>query len=300
MRSAVWAVVGSVALAGIAWAAEPAAPADPARKQVEAAIEAYVKAFNTHDAAALAALWSSSGVHVDPATGERTEGRAAIEKLFAAQFAEGGGTLEVSISDVHFTTPAVAVVDGAARVTLPDAPPMDSSFSAVLVREGEAWLVDSVRESDLPPPPEATDPLAALEWLVGSWSDESDDVAITTVCRWSPNRAFLIRAYSVTRGEELTHQGTQIIGWDPERQQIRCWVFASDGGFADGVWSTDGQRWNVQLRGVTPEGHVATATQILTPQGPDAYLTQMVSAELNGEPRPNQDPVRVVRLRPQP
>ena len=68
------------------------APIDSRADQAEdeAAIrksdEAYVEAYNKHDAKALAALWSPEAVYVDPETGEEAVGREAIEKEFAETF----------------------------------------------------------------------------------------------------------------------------------------------------------------------------------------------------------------------
>jgi hypothetical protein len=42
---------------------------------------------------------------------------------------------------------------------------------------------------------------------------------------------------------------TEIIGWDPETQSIRSWVFTSAGRFAEGVWERDGNAWTVRMDG---------------------------------------------------
>ena len=47
---------------------------------------------------------------------------------------------------------------------------------------------------------------------------------------------------------------TQRIGWDPLARQIRSWEFDSEGGFGEGRWSRDGERWVVKHTGVRPEG----------------------------------------------
>ena len=42
---------------------------------------------------------------------------------------------------------------------------------------------------------------------------------------------------------------SEIIGWDPERRQIRSWVFTSDGRFAEGFWNRAGDSWEVRYEG---------------------------------------------------
>ncbi len=55
---------------------------------IRKADEAYVEAYNKHDAKAVAALWSPEAVYVDPDTGEEAVGRDEIEKEFADTFAD--------------------------------------------------------------------------------------------------------------------------------------------------------------------------------------------------------------------
>jgi hypothetical protein len=42
---------------------------------------------------------------------------------------------------------------------------------------------------------------------------------------------------------------TEIIGWDPERGQLRSWVFTAAGRFAEGTWTREGDAWRVRLDG---------------------------------------------------
>ena len=61
---------------------EPSADEAAIRK----ADEAYVKAFNKHDAKALADAWSPEAVYLNRATGAEVVGRAAIAEHVAALF----------------------------------------------------------------------------------------------------------------------------------------------------------------------------------------------------------------------
>jgi hypothetical protein len=53
---------------------------------VRKADDAYVKAFNKHDAKALADAWSPEAVYLSRVTGDEVVGRAAIAEQFAALF----------------------------------------------------------------------------------------------------------------------------------------------------------------------------------------------------------------------
>ena len=48
--------------------------------------EAYVAAYNKHDATAIASMWSPEAVYMDPDTGEAAIGREAIEKVLPARW----------------------------------------------------------------------------------------------------------------------------------------------------------------------------------------------------------------------
>jgi hypothetical protein len=92
----------------------------------------------------------------------------------------------------------------------------------------------------VPQPATAADALRELAWLEGKWVDDSKDTPVVWTFRWSRERSFLIRSFSIQGGEEERLLGTQLIGWDARSQEIRSWTFNSDGSFGDGVWSKVG------------------------------------------------------------
>ena len=228
-------------------------------------LASYLRAFNRHDPAALAAHWSTAGENVDLDSGEATVGREAVREVFTALFTEdANATIDIDVAAIRPVRPDVAVVDGVSRISFTDTPPSSSRFSAVLVRQDGNWMLDSVRESHAPVaarPESPANPLDELGWLVGSWEDVSEGVTASTHCFWSANKAFLVRSHVVsadsmsdrrpqpgdasipgllptgTPAGRGTTEITEIIGWDPERGQIRSWLFTSDGRFAEGSWS---------------------------------------------------------------
>ncbi len=117
---------GCVLLAAAGLAAQEATnsvPSGPARaasselgpeaQPIQQALQSYVGAFNKRDANAVAALWMPQGVYVDRSTGERIEGREALEKDFAATFKEKPtAQLTGTVQHVRLITPDVAAADG--------------------------------------------------------------------------------------------------------------------------------------------------------------------------------------------
>src|SRR5207248_1677885 len=139
-------------------------------KAIQATQAAYVKAFNAGDAKALAAFWAPDGEFTD-AEGRSFRGRAAIEKEFAAFFADAkGAALEVTTDSLRFVAPGVALENGTTRLTRSsDGAASVSAYNIVHTKRGGQWLLASVREAAYAPSSNY-ERLRDLEWLVGTWS----------------------------------------------------------------------------------------------------------------------------------
>jgi uncharacterized protein (TIGR02246 family) len=268
----------------------------------EAAIRAngaaFVAAYNAGDAKQMAALWSPEAIYMDRLTGEATVGRAAIEEQFASAFAEPGAKLAVDVESIEFVSPNVAIERGSAQVVRPNEEPLDSEFTAVLVKRDRQWLLDRVSETETPPEAASSyERLRDLDWMVGSWVDNDEDagISIQTDCAWTKNRNFMTRSFAVVIGDQVSMAGMQIVGWDPVAEQIRSWVFDSDGGFAEGRWTRKGNQWFIQSTGTLPDGGKSTAVNIVTEVDHDSFKWQSVNREVDGELQPNVDQVLIVR-----
>ena len=90
-------------------------------------------------------------------------------------------------------------------------------------------------------------------------------------------------------------EGTQIVGWDPAAGTIRSWMFDSDGGFGEGVWSKKGNSWIVKFSQVLPDGRKASATNIYTIVDDNTFTWKSVGREVDGEFLPNVDEFKMVR-----
>ncbi len=137
-------------------------------------------------------------------------------------------------------------------------------FSSLLVKKDGKWLVAEIREYPAPVEDVSSyDRLAELEWMVGDWVDESENVKASSTVRWADNKSFLVRTYQVeVKGEKAT-SGTVFMGWDPQTGQIKSWLFDSDGGHGEGLWTRTGEKeWVVKAQGVLRDGRPTSATQI--------------------------------------
>ena len=179
-------------------------------------VEAFVKAYNAHDAKAVAGLFSPEA-HVIDEDGETTQGRDAIEKRVAGTFAESPhGRIKLDVESIRFVGSALAIEIGKSTVTPSAAGTPDiSTYTAVHLKSSDGrWLIGFVRETE---DSELTnhERLMPLEWLVGDWIDESPDPVVITSCKWSDNKNFLLSDINIrVQGSNAMHL-TQRIGWDP-------------------------------------------------------------------------------------
>ncbi|MGE3778242.1 MAG: SgcJ/EcaC family oxidoreductase [Pirellulaceae bacterium] len=162
-----------------------------AASQDEAAIRqrltSYLEAFNRHNAAAVGSFWSSDGVSLAEDSGGRISGRESLVRHFATFFEETPtARLSGEITEVKLVRPDVAMIDGRTTLFITDTEPVVSTYSALLVQEGGEWFISHSRERDVPPQGART-ALRELEWLIGTWQDQTDAARVRTTVRWSSN-----------------------------------------------------------------------------------------------------------------
>jgi len=269
-------------------------PAD--EKLIRESVQAYVDAFNSGDAKLLASMWSPEAVYTNPDSGEQVVGQEAIESQFSGIFETSKGIkLTATTNSVEFITPTVAAEFGTAQVIRADDPPEETQYTAIYVKRDGKWLLERVTEEDVLMVKSNYEHLKELEWMIGNWVDEDDSATIETTCQWTKNRNFINRMFTVSVRNRIQLSGMQIIGWDPAKKQIRSWVFDSEGGFGQGVWSKKKDSWQIQVNGVTPEGNKSSAVNFITKLDNDSFTWQTVSRVADGQILPNVDPVIVRR-----
>jgi len=209
---------------------------------------------------------------------------------------------------MRFLTPDVAQIEGefglySGKPSSESEPVQTGRFSVLVVRKGGQWKLAEVR--DYPDPaPEAEsnyDRLSALEWMVGDWVDESENIKSTSSIQWAENKNFLVRTYTVQIGGAKSMSGTQWIGWDPQSGQIKSWVFDSQGGHGSGIWTQkSASQWTVKNTGTLRDGRTTSSTQVVTLVNKDAVRLGAIDRVTDGETAPDIDEVIMVRKPPPP
>jgi uncharacterized protein (TIGR02246 family) len=260
--------------------------------------EAFVTAFNTGDAKALAAFWAPDADYVDEA-GEVVKGREAIQQAYEKLFSENkGAKLRIIKSSVRIVNPQLALEDGVTEVVPADGgPPSAERYSVVHVKKDGQWFLESVRESPAVAPSQY-DHLKDLEWLIGDWSDEANQGETAKASySWAENQNFITATLDTTLKDVPVAGGTQWIGWDAAGKQIRSWFFDVNGGFIEGAWTKDGHKWTVTANATTPAGKKISATNIITNVDADHFTWQSTKLTVDGKAMPDVPEIKMKRVK---
>jgi len=279
--------------------ATAAAQNDADTAAIRAANEQLVKAFNSGQAAELAAMFHPQGELIDE-QGLVYQGQAAIKDLLTKYFAKfSGAKLTLAVDSLRIIGP-VAFEEGTRTTTTKDETGVAQvRYRIVRAKTASGWPIISLRDSasdaDLTP----HDRLEPLAWLVGEWVNEGNDAAVRITYRWSDDKNFLLGDFHVGRAGSTIMQSTQRIGWDPLAGKVRSWLFDSDGGYGEAHWTNVNGAWIVKSTAVLPDGQTGSATVTMTPQNKDRYVLKGTD-RISGDERADDFEFTVSRRPPTP
>jgi uncharacterized protein (TIGR02246 family) len=264
-------------------------------KAVRAVAEAFTRAYDAGDAKAVAALYTEDAEFIDE-YGDVIQGRPLIEDFYSSVFQERPGTaIEIAMTSLRFLGPDVAKEVGQTRLKSSGGQPATfRRYTVLFVKQQGRWLYASVREEHEPALAHH-ERLKNLEWMVGEWLDQSPDSTVHVTCRWSEDKNFLLRDFTIQVQGHPVMTVSQRIGWDPLTKQIKSWVFDSEGGYGDAIWVHNGSQWIIKSTGVTPDGQTATATNLLAQVGPNKATWKSTERSLGGQSVPGSAEYVMVR-----
>jgi len=264
----------------------------------------FVRAFNSGDAAAVAAFWAPDGEYTDEA-GQRFVGRKGIQTEYATFFAaHPGRKIQITIDSLRLISDALAIEDGHSKlVPPPPGPPAGSRYTAVHLKVDGRWLLASVRDARVASPSTYSH-LKDFEWMIGSWTSNEQSTsdignAVTIDIQWGPNKSSVELTYRISGGGgDETATGRQIIAWDPETRHIQSWAFASDGGRSIGIWTERNGSWTVESSGILPDGSKTSSVNAFTRTGDaEPAMIWQSSRQTSGETAlPDTDEVVLQRV----
>jgi uncharacterized protein (TIGR02246 family) len=282
---------------------QPKPPPSPEEKAIIDGVSAFGALYSAANAEALAELFVDDASIIDP-DGNETRGKAAVAEMYGAAFQESPGLkVQSRVDEVRFLTPDVARVHGESQLSSATGDASEfTRFNALLVRRDGKWKIAEIRESAAPPADVTPyERLQDLEWMVGDWVDESDNSRVHSSVRWADNQSYLVRTYKIEMQGEKGASGTMFIGWDPQSGQIKSWLFDSNGGHGEGLWTrTNDKEWVVKAQGVLRDGRPTSATQIHTMINKDSVKTSSLDRIIGGQVAPDILDIVMVRKAPSP
>jgi len=261
--------------------------------------EAFVEAFNKGDAKALAAFFTADADLVDQ-EGHHIEGRKAIEETYQKFFSQAkGAKLFIRIEKVRVAKPDLAFEDGLTEVVYPQGgPPTAGRYSVVYVKQDGQWYLTSVREA-IAVPPNNVDRLQELGFLIGSWVEDAEKGGSAKAAySWDGNQNFMLSHFDVTMKEISVAGGEQWIGWDASINKPRAWAFLFNGGFAEAVWTRDGDnKWKIAITGTQRDGKKVTGTNVFAKIDEDHLSFHLIDLKLDGKSLPDAPVIKMKRVK---
>ncbi len=133
--------------------------------------------------------------------------------------------------------------------------------------------------------------------MIGEWSAQEGDETIEVSAHWNSTQTYLMRGLKMVKGGKVVFSGLQRIGWDATSQKIKSFMYDSEGGRSEGIWTRQGDSWTVEATGVAPDGKRTSSTNTYTPDGPDGLLWTSTSTGTDGESKTGVK-VKLVRKQP--
>ncbi len=262
----------------------------------------FVNAYNKKDAAAIAKLFTEDGELTDLSGEKITSSRAEIEAHYSDVLVdEYASSIAIEVSSVRLVTPDIAIEDGRAHFTPPGKVtiPRSIAYTAVLAKNAEgAWLIASSRT--LRDVTDAAGQLAALSAaLIGEWtSTTADGVRLDLAIGWDVSEKFLSGEMLTTTADAEPQTGTIRIGWNAAKNSIVSWMFDSEGGVIEGVWTPSETGWLIRAEGTTADGETFSTMQKITPEGEDVIQWDASQRVIAGAKQP-ANKMRLVRQPPE-
>lgn len=256
-------------------------------------LQEFTEIINKGNVNDLDTFWTEDAEIINPVNGETAKGKQEITKYLQNQIQElKNKKIKFTVGDIMFSDANSATVQGVLQFfdngTLVDR----AARKIDLIKVDGKWNLDFIREIEVAlPPSNSYSHLKDLEWLLGKWVDEDDNVDISFNTQWDKNKNFIVQSFSMDVLGLDALEGRQIIGWDSVEGKIRSWVYDSDGGFGSGTWSKKDGGWQATMDYTLDNGKKASATNIYTPIDEKSYSYSSIDRKVDNNALPNVESV---------
>lgn len=239
--------------------------------EIIAASDVMSESFNAGNAEKIVAMFLTKGELIDE-EGTVYQGHSEIKALLD-QFFEKFSAARVNVEIESIREVGPVVIEEGTRTTTREDAASQVQYTRVWTKAEQGWRVVSLRdypEEILPTPGEMLQP---LEWLVGDWLNEGADARVKINYRWSEDENYLLGEFQILEAGKVVAKTSQRIAWDPLLAKPRSWLFDSDGGFSEAVWTLlDDGRWLLRSSAIQPDGSTGSATVTITQSGEDRFI----------------------------
>jgi uncharacterized protein (TIGR02246 family) len=262
----------------------------------------FIVAYNSKNAADIAAMFLEKGEISDAAAQEVTTGRSEIQAKYEAIFAAADApSIAIEVDSVRLVSENLAIEDGTWHFTSPgvDFPTRSSTYTAVLQKnQAGVWQIASTRS--LKDVTTAAGHLSELiQGLKGDWTGQKDGLRVDLAFGWDTTGNFINGEMLVTKPDSEPLTTHFRFAWDAGREIITCWTFDDSGGFATADWTPTESGWQIRTEGTTADGEAMSANQTLTFEGKDTFIWAGKDRLINDELQPDVS-FRIVRQAPEP
>ena len=266
--------------------------------EITKASEKMSASFSAGKADEVAAHFLPNGELIDE-QGIVYRGHQEVKDLLSAFFAKfPGSRLENEIDSIRLVGP-VAIQEGTHVTTTKEGVTARIRYICVLSNTEQGWRIVSLRDLADETPATPGELLQPLAWLIGDWINEGADARVKIAYRWSEDKNYILGDILVTKNDQVVMKSSQRIGWDSILGKPRSWMFDSDGGFAEGIWTQVDEAWVVRSSAVLPEGLIGSALLELT-LGENGRYTIVGTNRLIGDVVEDDYEISVVKQPPQP
>ena len=272
----------------------------PQEAAVKHVTESLLTAYKRNDAKAFAMIFTVEGEYID-ANQIVFHGRKAITDEFTTFFSDTpGSSMKIDVISIRSIARNLMSADCTTHFKASEtAPSIPGRCRIVLSREADVWQIASLQEWDNGGEESSHHThVSQLEWMIGEWIGEGRNSHVHFHCRWDESGNYLIRDFTIEVAGARPLSGTQRIGYDPMTHRLKMWVFDSAGGFSEGYFNRDGEKWILKTSGVTSEGFLASATNTLTRVDEHRMTAETTEHFISGERIQETETLTIVRKPP--
>ncbi len=261
-------------------------------------MQALMQAFNDRDADKLANLWTQDAVLYHSISGTTSNGKDEIRGYYKDFFnSENNAKVDITVDRVSTTEENKAFVEGLIRIYYPNKESIQGAFKSNVEKQDGKWLIHDLKIIEFEKASSNFEHLKNLDWFVGNWVDDDENVDIIFNVKWDKSKNFLTQKFTLSLLGQEALEGFQIIAWDPAKKQVRSWVFDSDGGFGNGFWNENGDSWQANMMYTLSDGKTASAVLIYKKIDENSYTFSSTGRDIDGVILPDIQPVKVVRIK---